>query len=73
MTVNDLQTIKGQWIQDSQEVKNVNEDLGEWFDSYFLVEPEDFGNSGQYQVYGCQTNIPYLDSRVKGPFNFPRY
>jgi hypothetical protein len=71
-TVADLNSINGQWISDYHEVCDINQELNQWFESYFMVEPEDGGRSGSYQLYGCNTNIPYLVSGIKGPFVYPR-
>ena len=71
-TVADLQLVNGLWIQDSQEVEAINRELGVEFPSYFMVDPEDGGRSGQFKVYGCWSWLPLLTSTVEGPFNYPQ-
>ena len=71
-TVESLRDIDGLWISEHSEVVDINANLDQWFESYFMVTPKDGGRSGEYELYGCDTNIPWNTSGIKGPFIYPK-
>ena len=71
-TVADIQDVNGLWIQDSWEVRAINEALGLDYPAYFMPDAEDGGKSGKIQVYGCWAWMPALTAWLDGPFNYPQ-